>query len=341
VQLTTLNQRMACSVWQANRGVMDTPHWCGLPEEAREPEEADLPQRFGIMPDANAKHPGPSAANLLSFPLTGYEIGCSAMPHRSPDILPFRVPRARKAVAIFSLAGGVGSTSVAAGLARVLANCGERVMLADAGGRSLLPHFFGGKGSRQGIVRRFLPPAGSRNEVISMLSLDVQPFAGNDEEQERILEEFEGEARRADRVVWDLGNAPEDWIGRVLQQDLRIVIPLLPNAKCLLQLTETDSMLRRKLKRAGRWQFVLNQFDERDPAHVAIRMRFREKLGAHLLPFVLRNTPLVDEALLKGRTIVDHAPACPLVLDLWRLARAVGALARSCPTFLPETWGEN
>jgi hypothetical protein len=45
--------------------------------------------------------------------------------------------------------------------------------------------------------------------------------------------------------------------------------------------------------------------------------------------------------LLNGRTIVDHAPACPLVLDLWRLARSVAGLAHPYPAMSPEAWGEN
>jgi cellulose biosynthesis protein BcsQ len=336
-------REIARSVWRASRIALDAPHWFGFSARESENEEAALPQQFGLMADRGAPMPDIEKTSVLTFPLGGGDRVGSAVPRRSQDVLRFRVPAVKKPIGIFSLVGGVGATSLAAGLARILANCGERVMLADAGGHSLLPHYFGGKGSRQGTVRKFVPLPGSNNQVISMVSLDVEPFAGMDDEQDRILQEFNKESTRTDRVVWDLGSAPEDWVVRVLQQGMRVIVPLLPTAKCLIQLTATDRILQRSQKpgRPARWQYVLNQFDARDAAHVEIRARFRQQLGDRLLPFTLRSTPLVNEALLNGRTIVDHAPACPLVLDLWRLARSVAGLAHPYPAMSPEAWGEN
>jgi cellulose biosynthesis protein BcsQ len=158
-----------------------------------------------------------------------------------------------------------------------------------------------------------------------------------------MLEEFNGEAARMDRVLWDLGNAPADWVVRILRQGVRVIVPLLPTAKCLMQLPATERILQRSQKPGSpaHWQYLLNQFDERDPAQVDIRTRFRQELGDRLLPFMLRSSPLVNEALLCGRTVVDHAPACPLVSDLWRLARSVAGLAQPFPSIMPESWGEN
>lgn len=330
----------------------DAPRWFGFAAQEREREEAELPQRFGIQVGAPVRadavermrelHSGEPGRPLLTFPVARIETAVADSFVNTRDLLEFHARVAKKPIAILSLVGGVGGTSLAAGLARILANCGERVLLADAGGHTLLPHFFGGKGSRQGLVRRFVPAPGSNNQVISMVSLNVEPFAGNDDEQDRLLCEFDMEASREDRVVWDLGNAPADWVNRILHQNVRVIIPLLPTAKCLMQVSATERLLQRSRRThsSGRWQFVLNQFDEHEPSHVEIRPLFREKLGDRLLPFVLRRTPLVDEALLRGRTIVDHAPACPLVLDMWRLARSVAGLASAYPKIVPGAWGE-
>ncbi len=335
-------QNIARRIWQIKRMAIDAPHWFGLSssEDLRE-EEAELTQNFGIQLEGSRNTgPGRKPAILL-FPNVGTE--AQSTPHsRMQHLLEFRTVVNRRTIGIFSLVGGVGVTSIAAALARLLANCGERVMLADAGGHTLLPRYFGGKGSKQGAIRRFDPIPGSDNQSIRTVSLDVEPFVGCDEEMDRILQEFAAEASRVDRVIWDLGNAPVDWTARILQPGIRVLVPLLPTAKCLMQLASTEDRLRR-IQSSGcsaQWQYVLNHFDELDPAQVEIRARFRAELGDRLLPFILRTSPLVNEALLRGRNIVDHAPASPLVSDLWRLARSVTGTAGPSPVVAPEAWGE-
>ncbi len=335
-------QKIAQRIWQINRMALDAPHWFGLPsQEDPYDEEAELTQKYGIeFKDAHGMQG--RAPIVLFFPPANVDAERAPHPRMQP-LLQFRPVINRRAIGIFSLVGGVGVTSIAAGLTRLLASCGERVMVADAGGRTLLPRYFGGKGSIQGAIRKFNPVPGSENQSIRTVSLEVEPFVGCDEELDRILQEFGSEAGRVDRVIWDLGNAPVDWIARILQPGIRVLVPLLPTAKCLMQLASTETLLRR-IQSSGcsaQWQYVLNQFDELDPAQVEIRARFRADLGDRLLPFVLRASPLVNEALLRGRNIVDHAPACPLVSDLWRLARSVTGMAAPYPAIVPEAWGES
>lgn len=347
-------ERFARSVWQANRNAIDAPHWLGLKMPGREEEE--WPQVFGIKVGAVGSISGLSAIpsqkpaqasaqrGLLKFPVMDRARQTVAVPHRTRDaVLPFRAPAAKQSIVIFSIVGGVGGTSLAAAVARMLSNCEERVLLADARGHSLLPRYFGGEGAQQGVIRRFAAQPDSTNETISMVSLNIEDFVGIDEEQERILFEFNKEGAAVDRVVWDLGGAPTEWATRVMHHNVRIIVPLVPTAQCLLQLAATEQILQKMKTRGDRvgWQYVLNQFDDRDPAHVDIRMRFRKLLGERLLPFVLRSSPLVNEALLHGRTIVDHAPACPLVMDLWRLVRCVASLPQAYPEIVPGAWGEN
>jgi cellulose biosynthesis protein BcsQ len=352
-------ERFARSVWQANRNAMDAPHWLGLKLPRQEPiqaEEEEWPQGFGIKVGAVGSISGLSSVpnrkgaqagtqrGLLRFPAVDRTRQTMAVPHRTRDaVLPFRAPAAKQTIVIFSLVGGVGGTSLAAAVARMLSNCEERVLLADARGHSLLPRYFGGEGAQQGVIRRFAAQPDSTNETISMVSLNIEDFVGIDEEQERILFEFNKEGAAVDRVVWDLGGAPTEWSARVMHQNVRILVPLVPTAQCLLQLMATEQILQKMHARQDRtgWQYVLNQFDDRDPAHVDIRSRFRKLLGERLLPFMLRSSPLVDEALLHGRTIVDHAPASPLVMDLWRLVRCVAALPQAYPEIVPGAWGEN
>src|SRR6201999_3709656 len=46
-------------------------------------------------------------------------------------------------LAVYSLAGGVGRTTISANLGRVLCSMGERPLLVDASGSGLLPFYFG------------------------------------------------------------------------------------------------------------------------------------------------------------------------------------------------------
>src|SRR5258707_1031419 len=61
-------------------------------------------------------------------------------------------------VVVFSLAGGVGKTCLAATLGRVLSALGEHVLLAETAACGLLPFYFGSRELRPGVVRTFFPP---------------------------------------------------------------------------------------------------------------------------------------------------------------------------------------
>ena len=61
-------------------------------------------------------------------------------------------------LAVFSLAGGVGKTSLVATLGRALSAQGEKVVLTDTTAHGLLPIYFGARELRPGVVRSFPPP---------------------------------------------------------------------------------------------------------------------------------------------------------------------------------------
>ena len=68
-------------------------------------------------------------------------------------------------VAVFSLAGGVGKTSMVATLGRALSARGERVLLVDTAAYGLLPFFFGARDQRPGRAAHLQPsqlPAATR-----------------------------------------------------------------------------------------------------------------------------------------------------------------------------------
>ncbi len=52
----------------------------------------------------------------------------------------------------------------------------------------------------------------------------------------------------------------------------------------------------------------------------------RKQLGAKLLPFTIRRSDLVSEALASGMTVLDYAPKSAIVDDLMRLAAWAGEI---------------
>ncbi|HZY62659.1 MAG TPA: cellulose synthase operon protein YhjQ/BcsQ, partial [Edaphobacter sp.] len=72
-------------------------------------------------------------------------------------------------LAVFSLAGGVGKTSLVATLGRALSSMGEKVLLTDTSSHGLLPFYFGASELRPGVVRTFTPPSGSTDSPIYLV----------------------------------------------------------------------------------------------------------------------------------------------------------------------------
>jgi cellulose biosynthesis protein BcsQ len=74
---------------------------------------------------------------------------------------------------------------------------------------------------------------------------------------------------------------------------------------------------------SGQTFYVLNKYDASVPFHRDVRERMCAVLGERLLPFSIRRTDQVSEALAAGVTVVDYAPNAPVVDDLKLLAQWV------------------
>ena len=72
---------------------------------------------------------------------------------------------------------------------------------------------------------------------------------------------------------------------------------------------------------------MLNQFDYSLPLHLDVREVLREQLGDRLLPFVLRRSPSVSEALAEGMTVMDYAPNSTVAEDFGSLAGWIKSIA--------------
>ena len=218
---------------------------------------------------------------------------------------------------VFSLAGGVGKTSLVATLGRALSSQGEKVVLTDTTSHGLLPFYFGARELRPGVMRTFSPPAESTNEPIYLVSYDVDD-RGDNRQQESLLEEIFRNAEGNNRVVLDLSAGASWLIRRTVNLHPTVLVPVTPDMNSVISLQAVERFFQGMVDSDGRPLlpfYVLNQFDATLPLHLDVREVLRRQLGDRLLSLAIRRSPAVSEALAEGMTVVDYAPDAPVSKD--------------------------
>jgi len=247
-------------------------------------------------------------------------------------------------VTVFSLAGGVGKTSLIATLGRALSSNGERVLLTDTTSHGLLPFYFGASELRPGAVRTFSPPAGSADAPIYMVSYDVNQRTGDAESEQWLDDELSKNSRNMQRVLVDLTPGAA-WVARRLaRMNSIMLVPVAPDMNSVISLAGVEKFFAGMSDSEGRPVqpfYVLNQFDASLPLHLDVREVMRRQLGDRLLPFAIRRSPSVSEALAEGMTVMDYAPDSVIAGDYmnvvqWLRAQAAPAVA----DFRSARWSE-
>lgn len=271
--------------------------------------------------------------------------GVFEQPGQEQQEVPVRQKETRTPVlAVFSLAGGVGKTSLVATLGRALSSMGEKVLLTDTTSHGLLPFYFGASELRQGVVRTFSPPSGSTDAPIYLVSYDVDQ-KGNDEElQEQLVEEIAGNGKGTHRILLDLTPA-SGWVAkRMAKMNPTILVPLAPDMNSVISLAAVEKYFQGAVDADGRTlqpYFLINQFDASLPLHLDVREVLRRQLGDRLLPFVIRRAPSVSEALAEGMTVVDYAPETPVAEDYQSVAAWLRTIAAPATAgFRNVRWSE-
>lgn len=330
------NQRPAPE--EPNRGRED--HYLQVrnpwaPAESREPaarpawlnsDRADAPAQ--PVPQAPEDTLQASRDRLTSrwFALNGVFAGGSVPAEAVPAPAAQRAP----VLAVFSLAGGVGKTSLVATLGRALSARGERVLLVDTAAYGLLPFFFGARDQRPGVLRTFTAPGANGDAPIQMITMDPETLGPETAPQETLTQEISRHARGAGRVLVDLATASGATTRRLLRMAPTVLVPVVPDLSSVVSVSSIDAFFQHNVSASGqqvRPFYVLNQFDPSLPLHLDVREVLREQLGDRLLPFALRRTPAVSEALAEGMTVVDYAPNSTAAEDFGSLAGWVKSLA--------------
>jgi cellulose synthase operon protein YhjQ len=260
------------------------------------------------------------------------------------EVAPVQSASRAPVLAVFSLAGGVGKTSLVATLGRALSARGERVLLVDTAAFGLLPFFFGARDQRPGVLRTFTPPGVSGDAPIQMLTVDPDTLGPENAPQETLTQEISRNSRSASRVMVDLATASGAITRRVLRMAPTVLVPVIPDMSSVVSVGSIDAFFQRNVSASGQPImpfYILNQFDPSLPLHLDVREVLREQLGDRLLPFALRRTPAVSEALAEGMTVVDYAPNSTVAEDFGALAAWVKSLAAPATNgFRGVRWSE-
>jgi cellulose synthase operon protein YhjQ len=247
-------------------------------------------------------------------------------------------------MAVFSLAGGVGKTSLVATLGRALSARGERVLLVDTAAYGLLPFFFGACDQRPGLLRTFNPPANSGDAPIQMITLDPEALGTEASAPEALTAEITKNTRGVGRIIIDLATASGSTTRRIMRLSPQVLVPLMPDMNSVVSVSSIDAFFDHNGGTSAKPplpHYVLNQFDSSLPLHLDVREVLREQLGDRLLPFVLRRAPVVGEALAEGMTVMDYAPNSPVVEDFFTLAGWLKTLSAPATTsFRGVRWSE-
>jgi len=272
--------------------------------------------------------------------------GVFEQPGQEPaEAAPVRQKETRTPVlAVFSLAGGVGKTSLVATVGRALSSMGEKVLLTDTTSHGLLPFYFGASELRQGTVRTFSPPSGSTDAPIYLVSYEIDQKGSDDAAQEQLAEEIINNSRGTHRILLDL-NVSSSWIVRRMSRlNPTILVPVAPDMNSVISLQTLEKFFSGVNDGDGRPLqpfYVLNQFDTSLPLHLDVREVMRRQLGERLLPFVIRRAPAVSEALAEGMTVVDYAPDAPVAEDYLNLATWLRTVAAPATAgFRNVRWSE-
>ena len=239
------------------------------------------------------------------------------------------------ALAVYSLAGGVGKTTFCASLGRILCSLGEQVLLVDASVSGLLPFYFGAADLRTGL-RTFLAPEPHY--------LPLQVLGADEVTKEWLDGDVKTAMLRTQRTIFDLGSASMSVLPEIFGMCGVVLIPLLPDLNSILTVSRIEASLKAMKSRGIQIPpafYLFNRFDENDPMHQQARGLVQRQCGEHLLPMTIHSGAEIAQAIASRMTVADHAPESDVTRDFMEVASWVRKVA---PVHLvgraPGRWSE-
>jgi cellulose biosynthesis protein BcsQ len=301
-----------------------------------------------VTPLASAK-PGSPSVNQASAPATSVTAVLSVPPIPETSAAPYpacafssyaslermfagraKSSEAEQAVrsglrlAVLSLAGGVGKTTLAATLARILSGMRKQVIVADCGFYPSVAHHLGSQGQRLGPLQFFFSPSQSAPMPIAVFKMS--PGHLSTEDFQGLVEQVDGGETM---MLMDIPTLQGATPGDVLPYASHVLVPVTPDMHSVAGVTHLQATLAESAE-ASRWPavcYVINRFDESRRLHREIRSRLQDLLGSSLLPIVIREDEAIEEAAAQGMTVVDAFPQSSAVHEFVALAEWSCALS--------------
>lgn len=239
-------------------------------------------------------------------------------------------------LALVSLKGGTGKTTLTAHLATALARRGRRPCAVDLDPQGSLGLHFGMRpGSRLGLIHVGAPRADvgrdpGRGEVPCVPFGDCTPDELAWAEAE-VAADPGWLARRLDAlvpaacdcIVVDTPAGRTPWLRAALALADDVLVVLLPDAASYATVPATEALLDAWWPAGGAAaRYVVNQVDGRRPLCADVVAALRHALGERLLPGVVHLDERVRESLAAGVTLLDDPAGSRVLVDLEALAEA-------------------
>jgi cellulose synthase operon protein YhjQ len=234
-------------------------------------------------------------------------------------------------ILLFPSSGGVGITTMAATLARILSSHKSPVGILENSNQSLIPMHFGAKRARTGSSTFFVS-RGTNAAPVHLITPKAQqegmiPFFGStaspSNTEEWVSDGLNEVSEECEYLMVDIwANMSMNLLTRLASKSI-CIIPLLPEVRSTLRvrpILELFHNLSLKIGSRIEPQFILTKFDHNVSLHTDLRKWLGDELKSRLLPIVIRRSDEVSEALAEGETIVDYAPNSGVSEDFHRLA---------------------
>ena len=237
-------------------------------------------------------------------------------------------------IAVCSTGGGTGKTTVSATLGRAMAMAGDNVLMIHGALQPSAPLHFGAQLAQPGRLCSFVSPLRSEGTVHVLSHQFDDGSERNEGSGEWLLREVNALQSEIDHCIVEI-SSPRGLEATMMNLARICLVVLTPDINSVMALgpfRKLSEIPSRPGARALSVHFLINKFDPASAFHAEVRQNLRLQLGTHLLPFCIRRSDAIAEALAAGMTVLDYAPNSAPAEDFLRLAewaREAGSAQRA------------
>ncbi|WP_454868399.1 cellulose biosynthesis protein BcsQ [Pseudomonas farris] len=244
-----------------------------------------------------------------------------------------------KVIAIVSANGGVGKSTVVAGLAKTLRRPGGRTIAIDLDPQNALSSHLGITRQAPGLIQLKEQDADwGAHRLPGFSDSECLPFGTGEVNDRRLLKQLMLEdsdwlnqhlasmdLSENDTVILDTPSGATVYSQQALDAADLVLVMTVADAASYLALDTMTQWLETTRRRAQRHRYVLNQRDDSRSFSRDMGVLFLRRLGADLIG-TIRLDHQFNESLAYGRDLLQYAPESIGCQDILSLSGAVHAL---------------